>query len=175
MRTATKVGQRPQDAALLLEHRSLDAPARRVARSCFACGGDDWYEGTATITTDVHVGSAPPETETTEAATSMKFRADMGGETVTLYVAANAPCLLSVDGFSEEQPRPLSFLLGVGCTFETPKDPAMGTLTEAKGTLVAEESLSLDLTFSLEPAQAGAPPSPSTLRLSFQGRARSSD
>jgi hypothetical protein len=139
-------------------------------------GGDEWYDGTANVTTEVYVDSAPPKIETSQSATSVKFRADMGGETVTLYVGANAPCLLSVDGFSEDQPRPLSFSrYDVVCVFDALWDVGPSALADGKGSLVAGESLSLDLTFSPKPDQAGAPLFASTLRLSFEGRARPSD
>lgn len=148
-----------------------------AAMPCLSgCGdGDDWYDGTANMTAEVYVDSALAEIKTIQSATSVKFRADMGGETVTLYVAANGPCILSVDGFSEEHPRPLSFRYGTTCVFDTPWELGLGTLGAAKGSLVKGESLSLDLTFSLEPAQAGAPLFSSTLRLSFEGHTRPSD
>lgn len=69
----------------------------------------------------------------------------------------------------------LSFASSFGCVFRTSAGQSLGTLSAGKGSLVAEESLSLDLTFSLEAADAGTAEFSGTLVLAFEGKGRLSD
>lgn len=136
------------------------------------CGGDDRYDGTATLTVSIYRSLGPPETETRETAMSVNVRRDMGGETVTLYLGDGAPCALTPDSPPGEA---LSFASAFGCVFQTSAGEGLGTLSEGKGSIVEEQSLSLDLTFSLEAASATTPELSGTLVLAFDGEACPSD
>lgn len=96
----------------------------------------------------------------------------MSGETVASFLADNPPWVSSPDSPPGEA---LSFASSFGCVFQTSAGRSLGTLSAGKGSLVDEERLSLDLTFSLEPDGAGTAEFSGTLVLTFEGEGRPSD